>query len=924
MKKFIRFISGSMALLLAAACSTDGTTEYYDPSGSNPESAFFLQSSLSREFALDVTGDQIINVTISRSNADGDATIGLNHTIDEDSAEFIAVPLTASFKDGEYETTVPVTVSNITEFVKGKTYTAAISIGDHHEFTESEAVVAKGQLKRYPKTRAAATGYTSIKLSFALELDWQNWYILKDPTKLLEISEYSEATKGEFKTNDKGEPLVQTAIWHDWGWEENVEAVVQRAVGTNVFRLYQYQIDEDEKAVNIIWTVNDAEVEYEGEKYHTLTLTSQSTGVAYDDTDDYCVVDVPTWRGDERYHQYYPSIWDGEYGFYFTLRWHISSDMAMGWNSYSDGFSDVFEFSTGEAPEPAPAVSIVYTGAETSATGIVSHKLSFTPNADAAKYYATIVAVDPELEAAATYYTNAFLARNDIEEYSDDWYYYFDTYYEIYFEMLAEYFVEDLEEMRESVESGEYTDYPVVTATKAISEAWPIEEAGSYTAVAFSYDKTGKYTGVDFKVFKYNPDGDSDAVEYDLYLGAYSYPAYGFFGSNSFYFFLQSYNGDITGVQYALVKADEFDAESASEAELIKYVAANGTAMNGSDLAYVNDISPATGGYEDFLAAKPATGYYLITVISTADATKVEVTYGETYKPEKHNALAVRAVVTDQLWENGYFSHSHAIGVFTGSHMTGGAYLSAAQAVDEDGELVFNDNNPSFGKELDALVTVDATGKVTLKSGVTENDVIEFIADNGSKFTSGTNTSDLYKGNTGSQIQKPTASQPESFILVLGTATYTDDTSSCAMAAVKTLPAPVANFTQTASLNGGKVSFTWMAEPDYEDFDKVTAVTYSLISAADLQAAGVNTSKIADSDLNYNRDADNTVDEANIEAIEALLAAQGKTFTGDVAAKINTGGYSATFNEAVSGDYYLVAKAYTADKYVTKITVSAL
>lgn len=886
MKNIIRLITGSVALMLAAACTTDTTiTEKFDPSVENPQEAYFQISRVSKAYAAGTEGDDVVEVKIFRQNAEGDAEIGLNYTIGDEALEdgILELPDNVSFKDGEYETSFPVKVYGIENFGLGKTYSATVTIGDHHDFEDVLSEQTKLD-KNAPKTRVEAgiTTYTTLSLSFTLELDWKQWYVLKDPSELLNVNEYSDATADHFKTDDKGNPIAQTAIFTDW-WEENdTEVTIQRAAGTNVFRMYGYQAEE---TVNIIFSVTDAEVS----GYKVVSLADQFSGYYYQSSSEIHITDLVSYAGWTPAQA--PCYWDGENTFYFTLYWWVP-DLGGGFSSYGS-VSDVLEFSTG-IHEPAPAVSIKYNGVEVDEMDITTTSMTFTPNSDVTNYYVTLL------------YGN------------------FDGYDEDLQKEVEEAFIEAAKAGKTSFTRAYHT-FPILSLEKADTRNWKIEEMGYYTAMAYSVyeDKNGTTVeGFDYDAFYADPDGGEYSVFVDIYVGdADDYyndnygwgPEYGMLPCNSIYLFVAAYEAEdpITAVRFAAVTAEEYN--SASYVGNKAYLAANGTSWGSSDIAAANQY-----GQDDFIGGlEPDTEYVVLIEVSSKNGTRIYEEFTATSPVGDYTPLEVYAAAMTSS-SGSYFSHSNIIAQFVvGTYeqdgfeqgaVVDGYYTAAAVVAGENGSKTFS--SETWSKLLDVK-----DGKAVLKSGVTADDLYKALADNGTHFS----TTDLnYLNYTGmSQAKNVVSTSPEREIMVMAFAEYPDGKKSWDSASATTTAAPAAPFTQTATAANGNLQFSWVGEAQFSK-QLIQSVVYALVTEEELTAAGVSTAKLADDNLNGK-----TADKENTAAVEALLKAQGKTFAEDRAYySINDGGYNGRFTGLASGTYYLVAKAYTGDQYVTKLTVA--
>ncbi|MBO5685584.1 MAG: hypothetical protein J6R73_03250, partial [Alistipes sp.] len=531
---------------------------------------------------------------------------------------------------------------------------------------------------------------------------------------------------------------------------------MQRAAGTTVFRIF----NAFEGACNIIFTV-DTNPEHmltiDGTKYYRCVLTPQGIGIEYDAGVEFFIGDVPNTLGGT--YNTYPCYWDGSRTFYFTLFWHLPAlGAGQGFNSFGAGPSDFLFLDAGVPADPEPEVAISYEGVETSATGLQSYKLSFAPNADAAKYYATVlpfnveteVPLSPEQEAAvaaaAEAETIAFLNANGVFDTNPNWALYLQTYYPQYYDLIAAEFAaglvsEYLTKVQAEIEEGTYKgEQPVLELTKASTEAWVPGAAGMYTAVAFSYDKSGEFSNIDYQLFIHNPEGLANMVTcdytFDISNGEYTAPGYawGKFNDNAIY--VDFYGGfGVTAIKYATLTAEEFAAagftDASTDADFIAYLAEKGKALGASDIADVNDVKGEDAYFWTFIDAQPATEYYLIAAISDTDATKVVV---DTVKTEAQIAgsFSLNAYLRE-VPQNGYFKHTHVYARFEGSHVCAANHLIAAAS--------------SFKNYL----VKNEDGSFSLAEGVTNEDILALIEKNGSSLSSGydsNNPSDLQYINT--------------------------------------------------------------------------------------------------------------------------------------------------------------------------------
>ncbi len=903
MKKLNKILLFAGLVFAAVGCEKDQLGSTFTGEGEDALSAYFTQKTVSEEFEASATGDQTVLVDIYRQSAGDELKVGIDYEIAEGGEEFYEVPESVTFPAGEYHTTVPVKVRGVENFAKGSNYSVTLYVGDYHEFetvaaAQLEAKAERGlpTKSRGADTRAASIGtkYSSVTLTTTLTLEWEPCYILSDPTKLLDAN----LTEADYVKGEDGKPMKQTAVYtYNFWWEgEDDEIVLERAKGTTVFRMTNWG-----GGVNIIFTINPQD--------KSIVWTNQKTGDNYSDGTPVMVSDVPSLLG--RPFADYPSTWDGKRGFSFSLVYTLEDGRWFG-----ETCEETLELSSGieKIEEPEPAVNIVYDGLEVSPVGVKSHKLSFTPNADAAKYYATVIKSDPELAAAADQALRADLAAIGVEEYSSRWYSLYADNYDSYYKDIAGDYAEQLfGEIGEDLIAGTYKgDFEAFEFTKASSEAWDLgTDGGSFTAVAVSLDKTGKFKGLDFHTFVYNPDTDSDAVAYEVAFDDTPNLREGCFAYNSIYLFLQSPSlGDITAVQYVLLTETDFDAAALTDDEkLLAYVGEHGKSLGGKDLEALNDPNPVAGGFETWLAAEPETDYKLVLAVSNPDATKVEVLDHTTAAVVEPQKLAVKTGLVENA-QSGIYKHTHFVAQFEATEVVEGYYLTGTP------------------EKLVSVVSVDENGTVSLAKEVTEEQLADFLAENGSAFTTESSTADLYLFNNGTAVQKTIkANNPATEFVVLACVEHGNGETSWAGKVQRTAYAPAVAFTQTVQAKGRNIAFNWSAAPTASIF-KVTTVEYALVPQSALASAGVDLTKLSDEELNdFGARIEAGGDKAAIEAQQAnaekvlgVLAESVKVFQGDAAKAINTqGGVNKQFSNVEAGDYALIAVAY--DAYNSKLTV---
>lgn len=902
MKKLNKILLFAGLVIAAVGCDKDQLSATFTGEGEDAQTAYFAQKSLSQEFEASATGDQTVLVDVYRQSAGDELKVGLDYEIAEGGEEFYEVPESVTFPAGEYHTTVPVKVHNVENFAKGSNYSVTLYVGDFHEFetvaaAQLEAEGPHGLPTKLQKvdTRAASIGskYDQITVTTTLTLEWEPCYILKDPTKLLDAN----LTEDDYVLGEDGKPMKQTCVYtYDFWWVgEDDTITLEHAKGTTVFRMTNWG-----GGVNIIFTINPQD--------KSIVWTNQNTGDTYSDGTAIMVSDVPSLFGYP--FAEYPSTWDGQREFSFSLVYTLEDGRYFGETCEE---TLVLDSGIAQIEEPEPAVEIVYDGLQVSPVGVKSHKLSFTPNADAAKYYVTVIESDPDLVAKADAALRATLEEEGVEEDSNDWLAMYDAYYDTFYKGVAgNYAKQLLGTIGEKMIAGEYEgEFKSFEFTEASSEAWDLgPDGGSFTAVAVSVDKTGEFKNLDFHTFVYNPDTKGDAVDCTVDFDAYPNLSEGCFAYNSIYLFLQSPSlGDITAVQYALLTKAEFDAAALTDNEkLSAYLEEYGKSLGSDDLEALNDPNPVFGGFETWLAAEPGTAYKFVLAVSNPDATKIEVLDHTTDAAVEPQPLVVVTGLSESV-QSGIFKHTHLIAQFKATEVVEGYYLVGAP------------------EKLVSMVSVDTNGKVDLAKDVTEEDLADFLAENGAAFTTEGSPADLYNFNNGAVVQKTSrVNAPATEFVVLACVEHGNGERSWVGKVQKTDYAPVVAFTQTVRANGKNIAFNWSAAPMASIFE-VVAVDYALVPQSALTAAGVDLTKLSDEELNdfearIAKGGDKTAIEAqkaNAEKVLGVLEESYKTFQGDAAKAINEGGIDKQFPNVAAGDYALIAVAY--DSYNSKLTV---
>lgn len=302
MKNIVKSL-GALALCFAAiGCDQDQISTEFNPAGEEARQAYFVQQKVTEEFPADATGDQVINVTLYRQNAEAMLAVDLTA---KSASRFFEVPQTVTFQDGAYSTVVPVTIKNIENFAKGASYSVTISVPEVEEPVGTSSIANK---------------FSSVTVTTTLTLNWQPCYILKDPTKLLS----NDLTDADYVVGPDGKPMIQTATYtYNFWWEGDDDTItLERAQGTNVFRMTNWG-----GGVDIIFQILP-DVKVQG--FAVCQIESQYIGSDYSDGTKVMVSDPVTlgYPAGATYEKC-PSVWDGERDFLFTLQYFLADGRAF-------------------------------------------------------------------------------------------------------------------------------------------------------------------------------------------------------------------------------------------------------------------------------------------------------------------------------------------------------------------------------------------------------------------------------------------------------------------------------------------------------------------------------------------------------------------------------------------------------------------
>lgn len=405
-------------LLLGTACSQTQEGALYTPNGDDAKAIHFIQSSIEKEFAQD-TQTGVIEVEIARTGSKGSYEIALAQK--GDNSALFQIPETVTIPDGSHSVTLPVEV-DMASGTAGSTFKTTLYIASR----EATAGDGGAQISQY---------VDKVELSASFELEWEPFY----------------------RTNAAGEEVQQRATYHYnlfyTGRDSGLE--VERAVGTNIYRLKDWA-----SGVTFRFILHDD---------NTCTVPAQSIGYFNSNYNEYVyVADMAVYTGSDAAYASYPCTFDGKDTFTFYLIYYVSAGyFAMGEEQL------VFD----SDPDTTPVVEITYDGIQTTETGFEAPQLTFTPNAYAKYYKATIVAGDLTTDALRQ------------------------------------------EQLRQQLIAGEaQTATPVVTLYGADQSIWNVPH-GNYTAVALAYDSIENPCGLFTRRFTCDPGGiyAPQSIEFDFY-----------------------------------------------------------------------------------------------------------------------------------------------------------------------------------------------------------------------------------------------------------------------------------------------------------------------------------------------------------------------------------------------------------------------
>lgn len=274
MKKYIfALLLPIMAMTLS--CSQELLGELAEPMPEDSKEIHFIQESLKKEFAQDVTEGEF-SVTLARNGNSGTYRVILQMTGKD--AMLFSCRDTVVIPDGQYSVDVPVKV-DMSGVVLGSSINASLYIlGRDVELGEDASYISQ------------YSDFIDLSASFILE-----WEPLMR------------------KTAD-GEEVQQTAtfIYTQFYTGSQSGMLVERATGTdNIFRLLDWAA-----GASFLFMVND-----DG----SVVVPGQSIGYFYSDSNEYVQVsDIAQYLGDESYYGSYPCYFDGKQTYTLNLIYYVS------------------------------------------------------------------------------------------------------------------------------------------------------------------------------------------------------------------------------------------------------------------------------------------------------------------------------------------------------------------------------------------------------------------------------------------------------------------------------------------------------------------------------------------------------------------------------------------------------------------------
>lgn len=301
MKNIVKSLFAAAFLLSFGGCSQDQEVATFDVSGENSELAYFSNAETSVSLDASVPGTQTAEIYLLRQNAAKEFTVALSAS---GNVDFISVPETVTFKAGEYKASIFLELLK-DEFVPGTDYAVRITAVNPEVDPEKQS--------------SSQIGTKNVVFVFkaALALTWQPCYVLKDFSKLLS----NDLTEADYVLGAGGSPIPQGGVYtYNFWWEgEDDEPALERAVGTNTFRLTNWG-----GGVNLIFSVDPSKtVTVDGKEYASITVADQYIGSDHQSYGKVYVCDGQTYNPNDFPASKFPSYWDGEKTFSFHMMYFV-------------------------------------------------------------------------------------------------------------------------------------------------------------------------------------------------------------------------------------------------------------------------------------------------------------------------------------------------------------------------------------------------------------------------------------------------------------------------------------------------------------------------------------------------------------------------------------------------------------------------
>lgn len=305
MKNIVKQFLAALLLIpfIGAGCSTDQKVTKFNTAGEDAEQAYFANKETSVSLDASVSGPQTVELYLLRQNADKEFTVGLSAF---GNVDLITVPETVTFGPGEYKASIFLELLK-DEFVPGSEYAVRITVINPEIDPETQSPNQIGDKEPALIFRAA------------LALDWQPCYVLKDYSKLLS----TDLTEDDYVLGDDGKPIPQGGVYtYNFWWEgDDDESKLERAVGTNTFRLTNWG-----GGINLIFSVDSSKtVTVDGKEYASVTVGDQYIGSDHSSYGKVYVCDGQTFDETKFPASSFPSYWDGGQTFVFHMMYFISA-----------------------------------------------------------------------------------------------------------------------------------------------------------------------------------------------------------------------------------------------------------------------------------------------------------------------------------------------------------------------------------------------------------------------------------------------------------------------------------------------------------------------------------------------------------------------------------------------------------------------